>query len=182
MPRAFRRAGGALLLALEFFGCANGRGSRSEEKLTDSFDARSQQESLLLRRFPDSVAMAFRYHSSLRDSGVTVVRDAASWEAMWRSLTAKYTPARPLPTIDFAKEMAIVAALGERSTGGYSIRIEAVLDRDTYGETHVRRTAPGRGCGVPGMQTAPADVVVVPRRNWEVRATMRDSVVRCAPS
>ena len=134
-----------------------------------------------MRRFPESVAATWRQHSGLQDSGVTLVRDSRAWEGMWRALTASYSPVPALPVIDFSKEMVIVAALGERHTGAYAIKIEAILDRETYGEAHVRRTVPGRGCGVPGMRSAPADIVVVPRREWGVRTTIQDSEIHCTP-
>lgn len=110
---------------------------------------------------------------------LAVVRDAAAWEDMWRRLTARHSPARSAPPIDFGKEMAVVAALGARSHGGYAITIEAVIDRGTYLEAHLRRSSPGRRCGVSGAQTTPADVVVVPRREVEVRMVAHDHVVEC---
>jgi hypothetical protein len=76
--------------------------------------------------------------------------------------------------------MALVATLGAQRSGGYTITIEAAIDRGEYLEVHVSRRAPGRSCGVIGMVTAPADVAIVPRREVEVRVLARDEVTDCS--
>jgi hypothetical protein len=130
----------------------------------DSQRTTGSSDSLPIRRLDASNAARYRNNSGVRDSMFTAVRDSARWVEMWRRLTARHSPARPAPPIDFEQEIALVATLGEQRTGGYAITIEAAIDHGGYVEAHVRRRVPGRGCGVAGMLTTPADVVLIPRR------------------
>ena len=178
MRRVKSDAGLAALIAVALMGCTQRRDSGPRESHGDSQSATLGADSVPLRRFAEPVAAVYRHNSGVRDSMLAVVRDTAGWEDMWRRLTARHSPV-PLPAIDFGKEMAVVVALGQRSHGGYAIRIEAVIDRGTYLEAHVQRRAPGRGCGVTGALTTPADVVVIPRREGEVRMVAHDDVAQC---
>ena len=122
----------------------------------------------------------YRYNSGIPDSSFTTIRDAVRWQEMWRRLTAGHGPARSAPPIDFEQEMALVATLGTRRSGGYTITIDSAIDRGTFVEAHVSRRAPGRDCGVTGALTAPADVAIVRRRDVEVRMFAHDSITDCS--
>lgn len=105
---------------------------------------------------------AFSTFSGLSDSTRLVVRDSSAWRQLWIALNRPFVPAPPLPPIDFAREMIIVAALGARPTGGYDIVIESAV-RDSGGvEVDVRRSTPAAGCPVSAVVTQPVDLVRVP--------------------
>ncbi len=72
-----------------------------------------------LLALPPEATFQFR-HSDL-DSLRAVVREPDDWKALW----AAETPLYPVPTIDFEREMLLVAAAGVRY--GTSIRIDSVF-------------------------------------------------------
>lgn len=118
-------------------------------------------ESVPVERLSDG-HHAFSTFSGLSDSTRIVVRDSATWRQLWIALNRPFVPAPPLPPIDFAREMIIVAALGARPTAGYDIVIESA-ERDSGGvEVDVRRTTPGAGCPVSAVVTQPVDLARVP--------------------
>ncbi len=137
-----------------------------------------QQDSLALRRPAEALQASFRYNSGVQTAMRETVRDAAAWRALWTRLTARAGPPAPPPEVDFAREMVLVAALGQRSSGGYSIRIESVRTGSELAATVVQ-SSPGPRCGVTGALTAPADVVIVPRSEAPVRWTVRETVTDC---
>lgn len=105
---------------------------------------------------------AFSTFSGLSDSTRLVVRDSSAWRQLWFALNRPFVPPPPLPPIDFAREMIIVAALGARPTGGYDIVIESAV-RDSSGvEVDVRRSTPAAGCPVSAVMTQPVDLARVP--------------------
>ena len=170
---------GAALGLSALCACARQRDSAADESPADSRAPAVRQEVLPLRRFPSGVTAFYRLNSGMRDSGIIVVRDSGAWAGVWRRLTEGHAPAPPLPAIDFGREMALVVALGQRRTGGFTIAIDTVIDKGPYLEAYVRRRAPGRACSVTGAFTAPADVVVLGRRDGEVRIVATDTVVAC---
>ncbi|HXD49661.1 MAG TPA: protease complex subunit PrcB family protein [Gemmatimonadaceae bacterium] len=123
---------------------------------------------------------AYTTYSGIADSTSVVVRDSAAWRQLWTELTRPFVPPPPLPPIDFAREMVVVAALGARPTAGYDIVIEGAA-RDSAGlEVAVRRTSPGAGCPVLAVVTQPVDLARVPTLAVETRFRERTVVTPCA--
>jgi len=126
---------------------------------------------LTLRHFGG--AAPFTYYSGIDDSTRLVVRDAASWRARWDAINRAMKPPPPLPQVDFAREMVVVAALGRRASGGWSIVIDSAAWRGRVVDVFVRQLAPGRGCFTSAAISAPVDVALLPRRDAPVRFTER---------
>lgn len=131
-------------------------------------------ERLALHRFGGSTP--FAYYSGLDDSARMVVRDAASWRAKWHEINREMRPVPPLPSVDFSREMVVVAALGRRPSGGWSIVVDSALWRSDATEVFVRQLAPGRGCFTSAAISSPVDVVRLPRTDAPVR--FRERLVR----
>lgn len=133
-----------------------------------------------LRRFDESAATRFRYSSGLARPAREVARDAAAWSALWSRMTAGHHPATPAPAVDFGREMVLVAALGQRATGGYSVRIESVADAGGELVARVVEQRPGPRCGTTQAVTSPADAVAVPRSSKPVRWVVREVAMECS--
>lgn len=115
----------------------------------------------------------FAYYSGIADSLRLVVRDAESWRAQWDALNREMRPQPPLPTVDFAREMVVIAALGARGSGGWSIVVDSAVWRGGTTAIYLRRLAPGRGCFTTAAVSSPVDVVRVPRSDAPVRFVER---------
>jgi hypothetical protein len=90
-------------------------------------------------------------------------------------------PAPALPSIDFGREMIIVAALGSRPNAGYDVVIEGA-EQDSAGiQISVRVASPAAGCPVATAMTQPVDLARVPITDQPIRFRERDVVVSCAP-
>jgi hypothetical protein len=124
-------------------------------------------------------AAAFSAYSGFRDSLRAVVRDSAMWRQLWDRLNQPFLPRPPLPAVDFAREMVIVAALGARRTGGYTVVIEGAQRDSSTIEIAVRRTSPAAGCPVESVVTQPVDVARIPLSANAIRFVERDVVTAC---
>ena len=134
---------------------------------------------ITLRRFDEQTSTQFRYVSGLAEPGRHVVRDAAAWSALWARITEPYGPRPPVPQVDFRREMVLVAAMGTRSTGGYTIRIEGVEGGGSEWVATVAEQRPGPRCGTTQALTSPVDIVVAPRSDRPIRWTTREVVSDC---
>ena len=95
-----------------------------------------------------------------------VVRDAARWAEAW----AAVQPTRVAPpAVDFAGQVAIVACLGVRRSGGYAIEIESVAVADDALVVTVRHRGPAPGAITTQALTAPFHIVRVARTTLPVR-------------
>lgn len=77
------------------------------------------------------------------------------WVDTWITREGPVTPKRPHPTIDFSREVVIVAALGTKPTGGFAIEITRIVRTKDAIEIYIRTTAPQDGLKPPPGPTSP---------------------------
>jgi hypothetical protein len=110
----------------------------------------------------------------------TVIRTPEDWRQTWSELFACTSPAPPVPSIDFEREMVLLAALGERTSGGFRA---AILRAEPNGDgvlvVDVAEYRPGDGCFVTTVMTYPVAVARVPRREGAVAFDTTVHVVDC---
>jgi hypothetical protein len=110
---------------------------------------------------------------------LAVITDAHAWADEWAMIHAHVLPSPPLPTIDFAGTVLVLAAAGPRPTTGYSFTIEEVRAVNGSLEVDVRELAPGPGCVTGQAFTSPVHVVQVPRTGTTATFTVRRSSYPC---
>ena len=101
----------------------------------------------------------YRVSTALR----AVLRTPAELERYWQDVrSADGTPAPSLPSIDFSREMVIVAALGFQPGAGAQITVTRVRDWNATLEVTLRITVPPKGCDGWPMVEYPMTMVRVP--------------------
>ncbi|MGH9158891.1 MAG: VWA domain-containing protein [Vicinamibacteraceae bacterium] len=94
-----------------------------------------------------------------------VIRSQAEWEKVWESLPTK----KPLPQVDFEKEMLVAVFLGRRSTGGYSVRVDSVRREGPGIVVAYREVAPASGAVRTQQLTTPFVVARIVKSDGSVR-------------
>ena len=123
--------------------------------------------------------IAYSTYSGIVDSMRAVVRDSTRWRMVWERLNRPFFPPPALPSIDFQREMVVVAALGAKPSGGYDVIIESA-EQDSIGiEVALRRENPAPGCPVAAVVTQPTDLARIPVSEQPVRFRERTVVVPC---
>ena len=123
---------------------------------------------------------SFEFYSGLDKPARLVVRDPATWQAIWNQIYLRQTPVPPLPRIDFSHDMILVAALGSRSTGGFSILLGEASEAANDGVTViVDSSSPGSNCIVTEAFTQPVDIARLPLRDGAVSFVERSHVSDC---
>ncbi|MFQ5890181.1 MAG: protease complex subunit PrcB family protein [Gemmatimonadota bacterium] len=110
-------------------------------------------------------------YSAVEERERRVIRDGGTWTRYWSLLTRDLEPPGPPPTVDFDREMVILAGMGRRATGGYTIAIDSAYVSDEGLVVWVTETSPGAGCVTTQAFTAPAAAARVPRLDGRVRFT-----------
>jgi hypothetical protein len=87
-----------------------------------------------------------------------------AWATAWQVIHRDMAPQPPLPAVNFDSHVLLLAAMGQRSSGGHSIRITGVQAHNNVFYAAVTETAPGPNCMTTTVMTAPVHVVQVPRQ------------------
>ncbi|QDV06535.1 hypothetical protein Poly30_20450 [Planctomycetes bacterium Poly30] len=111
--------------------------------------------------------------SGITAAGLHVVRDQASLDALWKKHMRLQLPTPPAPEIDFEDSMVVAAFVGQKPTGGYSVRIEEIVrmpaTANQPGRIVVRtsETLPDEDAMVTQMLTSPFHMVRVEKADGE---------------
>lgn len=116
-----------------------------------------------------SILRALTWPAAHKDAGALVFRSQEELQKVWVADGGK---ADELPKVDWDQEMVLAVFMGEKPTGGFSVRIEKVV-RLAGGEPETlaaicRCRSPGADEEVTQALTCPAHVVVVPRFKGKV--------------
>jgi hypothetical protein len=103
-----------------------------------------------------------RTYTGLRDAARLVLRDEASFAAVWGAAYQNPGGTPPLPHVDFERDIVIAVALGEQGSGGYTIEVSRVTRRGGLLVVDVESALPGSACAVSLALTQPIDIVKVP--------------------
>jgi hypothetical protein len=109
------------------------------------------------------------------------VRSQAEWSAVWRTLRITSVEPRPsAPDVEFAKFTMLVAALGTRPTGGYTVHIEYALDDGTAVHVSVLEIRPGNNCTVTTALIYPITIAIIPRNDLPVQFEVEAADLDCS--
>lgn len=100
-------------------------------------------------------------HSGHADRKDYVIATAADWKKLWDMVQKNVTPKKPLPTVDFKKEIVLATFSGGHATGGYTIAVTGVQQTATTVEVSISETKPGAGALVTEEITAPYSIVKI---------------------
>ena len=92
-----------------------------------------------------------------------IVTNETQWAEVWKKHSAQEKPAKPLPKVDFDKETVLFVALGQKTTGGYSVEISRVDEIVGKTAAFVKTLAPKPGGIQLQSLTAPFHIVAVPK-------------------
>jgi hypothetical protein len=109
-----------------------------------------------------------------------VVRTDGDWAGAWETLYAGQSPVPPLPAIDFARQVVVLAAMGPKSNGCFRVEVTGVTRKARVSlEIEVTDFEPGPSCGCPTVVTQPAHVVKLDRFDGPEQFVLRRRQVSC---
>jgi len=97
-------------------------------------------------------------YTGYHDPARLVIRDAGAWASAWSTLVQPQgasASGSPPPAVDFSTDMVVLAAMGERTTGGYVIQLTAAAATPEQVYVSVTQTDPGSSCIVTLALTQP---------------------------
>jgi len=118
-------------------------------------------QSVLIQPIPE--AQPERSYSGITTQQRLVVRDGATWANVWQQIAGNSIPVPAVPAVDFASHVVIVAAMGMKNSGGYSIDVNDVRTLAEDAWISITENSPGAMCITTAVITTPVAIVRVPR-------------------
>ncbi|MBZ2168551.1 protease complex subunit PrcB family protein [Marinobacter sp. F4216] len=105
-------------------------------------------------------------HCGLTAPGHVVLRSTTDVDRL-EQLPARTLSLAPLRELDFSREHVVLAALGQKPTGGYGVMLADSEIVDGRLDLSVTVKAPEPGAMVPQMITTPCAVIAVTAEGWD---------------
>ena len=103
--------------------------------------------------------------TSVASAREVTARSDAEWQAMWR----QHAAGRPVPPVDFTREMVVGVFLGSRPTAGYAVDIVGARDEQGALVIQYRETRPSPDRITAQVITTPYHLIAVPQHPDAVR-------------
>jgi VWFA-related protein len=103
--------------------------------------------------------------SNVDEGRQVVARTAEEWQTLWTS----HAPDRPMPTVDFSREMVAAVFLGSRPTGGFAVEIAGAVEQDGALVVQYRERRPGGDAITTQVITSPYQIAALPAYRGTVR-------------
>jgi hypothetical protein len=130
-------------------------------------------------RPPELAIVPYRHTSGIETRERIVVTDSAAWASLWTRIMGSHSPRPPLPRVDFTREMIVVASMGTRSSGGFSIVFDSAYSRSDTLFLRVTERSPGPTCGTTAALTAPVALARLSRTSLPIGFAETKAVVAC---
>ena len=102
--------------------------------------------------------------SNVDDRLTATARTEPEWTALWK----KHNFDKPVPSVDFSKEMVVAVFMGSRPTAGFAVEITSVAERNGKLVVAYKEAAPAPGAISAQVLTAPYHIVAVPKSSAPV--------------
>jgi hypothetical protein len=157
-------------VAFALLGCSSSTSPEASEVPNDAI-------AIVADDFQDAID-GMRHFSAYDERARLVIRDRETWIRVWLRVTTSAS-SRPVPQVDFDRNMIIFAAMGTRPNTGFQIEISQLYRHGEDIYAVVRETSAGRGCVVGQAITAPVTAALVPRTSGRVYFVERTRVQHC---
>jgi hypothetical protein len=97
--------------------------------------------------------------SAVESAGQFTARTQKEWTALWRS----HAWDRPLPGVDFARDMVVAVFMGSRPTAGYAVEIAGTRLQQGILIVEYREASPRAGAMTAQILTAPYHLATIPK-------------------
>jgi hypothetical protein len=102
--------------------------------------------------------------SNIEDARFVTIRDQPEWSALWRT----HAPDKPLPQVDWSREMVVGVFLGTRPAAGFRVEIVGYRQEGGRVVAGFRETPPARDAITAQILTSPYALAAMPRRTGDV--------------
>jgi len=118
------------------------------------------------------------FDSGYRERAALAVRTEEAWRVVWKHHRAPLQPMPERPFVDFNQEIVIAVFLGERPTGGFTVKIRRIEQRVHSVHVLVQETVPDPNSMVTQALTSPYHIVRVKRLELPVEFEFKSGYKR----
>ena len=90
----------------------------------------------------EDVTLAKQFYSGMNARERLTVQSPNEWSSVWSRIHSTQSPMPPIVEPDFNTEVALVAAMGEKPSGGFTITIDSITRHERGSIVYVTEKSP----------------------------------------
>ena len=98
---------------------------------------------------------------------------------IWGQAFVNYMNKETAPEVDFEKNIILLVALGEKTSGGHTIKVNSVTESKDNTVVKVLEISPGKGCMTAEVITYPYQIVQIEKPNKNIQFSAIEKVIDC---
>ena len=98
----------------------------------------------------------------------TIITNQKEYNTAWAAAFSRFSDQPKPAQIDFKNKIILLVTMGEKNSGGYTIKIDSIEENEKNIIVTILETSPGKGCITTSMMTYPYQMVEVKNSNKEV--------------
>jgi hypothetical protein len=118
-------------------------------------------------------------NSGFTEFGKYFIAKQSGLSIIWDSIYVNYMQKDPIPEIDFEENEVYLIAMGEKNSGGYTIKVESVIETKKEIIVNVVKSKPGKTCMTTSVMTYPYQLFTIPKPNKSLRFNWIEKVYEC---
>ncbi len=153
--------------------------------VTVFFSCKSSETATQTEAGSKSQSIAFSELNSGTNGGFNekvnqVITDQNTYNEVWAAAFSKFANPQKPNRIDFEKNMVLLVAMGERTSGGYTIKIKSIDDIGENIKVTIKEEKPGTSCMTTSVMTYPYQIVELPKQTKKIMFDTVEKVVECS--
>lgn len=101
-------------------------------------------------------------HSGITSATTKTISNNTDWLSFWKQHKSGETPMPAAPNVNFEKERVVAVFAGQKSSGGYTIKIESAKDNGKNIVLDIEQSIPPSGSMTASVMTQPYEIVALP--------------------
>ena len=118
-------------------------------------------------------------NGDFKEETTQVISNNTEFEQVWKQAYANFMIKDEMPEVDFEKNVVLLVAMGEKTSGGHTIKITHLTEVNNNSIANVIATSPGKGCMTTESITYPFQIVQIEKTNKPIEFKVEKKVIDC---
>jgi len=97
-----------------------------------------------------------------------IITNQNEYNAAWTAAFSRFSDQPKPAQIDFKNKLILLVTMGEKNSGGYSIKIDSIVENEKTIVVTILETSPGKSCTTTSVMTYPYQMVELKSSTKEV--------------
>ena len=108
-----------------------------------------------------------------------VISNQNDFNEVWDKAFSNFTDKEKTPEIDFKNKLILLVTMGQKNSGGYTIKIDQLTETQDNITVTILETSPGKSCVTSEVLTFPYQIVEIDKTTKKLVFETKEKVYDC---